>query len=357
LTANRYIRQEQLLEFGPEAQEKLKNAAVLVVGLGGLGIPVLHYLNAMGIGRLGLVDDDTVDTSNLHRQVLYNEADVGQSKMALCLAKLRAQNSETQLDVHETYLNRENSLDIIGNYDLVIDASDNFPTRYLINDTCVILDKPFIYGALHGFEGQVSVFNLNGGATYRCLFPVMPGGSEVPNCDENGVLGVLPGIVGNFQALEAVKTITGIGEVLSGQLLLYNGLSASIHKIRFPRDPKQGKIVSLRDSYSVPCSISDQEIDALKLPEAINSELNYALIDVRNPDEFYEDHLEGSDNIPLDKLNNERLHFDADKVFLICQSGARSLQGRDVLQKRFPEVTFINVRGGLNRIRAAKLWA
>ncbi|MCE2612158.1 HesA/MoeB/ThiF family protein [Flavobacteriaceae bacterium D16] len=355
MITNRYIRQEQLLEFGPRAQKKLQNAAVLVVGLGGLGIPVLQYLNAMGIGRLGLVDNDTVDLTNLHRQVLYNEADVEESKLSLCLTKLRAQNSQTVLDVHETYLNRENALDIIANYNMVVDASDNFPTRYLINDACVMLDKPFVYGALHGFEGQVSVFNYKNGPTYRCLFPVMPGKSEVPSCDENGVLGVLPGIVGNFQALEAVKAITEIGEVLSGQLLLYNGLNASIHKMRFPVNPKERAINALKDSYSVPCCTPDLEIDALKLPELLKSERNYNLIDVRNPNEFAEDHLEASDNIPLEKLNKEDLFLNADKVFLICQSGVRSLQARDILQKRFPEGTFINVGGGLNRIRASKL--
>ncbi len=251
MTSDRYIRQKQLREFGPLAQEKLQKASVLVVGLGGLGIPVLQYLNAMGIGRLGLVDNDSVDTTNLHRQVMYNESDLGKSKISVCLSRLRVQNSNTSLDIHETFLNRENALEIIADYDLIIDASDNFPTRYLINDACVIQNKPFVYGALHGFEGQVSVFNYNGGPTYRCLFPDMPGASEVPNCDENGILGVLPGIVGNFQALEAVKMITGIGEVLSGQLLLYNGLNSSIHKVRFPKNRSQSKINGLQQSYHV----------------------------------------------------------------------------------------------------------
>ena len=357
MKSKRYTRQEQLREFGTEAQAKLQQSSVLVVGLGGLGIPVLQYLNAMGTGRLGLVDNDTIDATNLHRQVLYTEEEVGQSKMAVCLTKLRAQNSETRLDVHETFLNRENALEIIADYDLVIDASDNFPTRYLINDACVILNKPFVYGALHGFEGQVSVFNFQGGPSYRCLFPVMPAASEVPNCDENGILGVLPGIVGNFQALEAVKMITGIGEVLSGQLLLYNGMNASIHKINFPKVPDQTEISKLQESYHVPCN-TELEIDAMELKKVLRSGESYRLVDVRNPEEYLEDHLEGSDNIPLGQLNDTQLHFnDIDKVYLICQSGIRSMQGRHVLQQRFPEITFINIRGGLNRIRASKLMA
>ncbi len=257
----RYIRQVQLPDFGEEGQRRLKEASVLVIGLGGLGIPVIQYLNAMGLGRLGMVDQDQVATSNLHRQVLYDEADVGQSKVSVCIRKLSIQNPETILEGHQCFLNPDNALEIIRSYDLVVDASDNFPTRYLVNDACVLLNKPLVYGALHGFEGQVSVFNYNGGPTYRCLFPNMPGMSEIPNCDENGVLGILPGIIGNFQALEAVKVITGKGMVLSGKLLLYNGLHPSLHSINFSKKPDNLNITALRDSYQVPSCPADQEID------------------------------------------------------------------------------------------------
>ncbi|MCX2719603.1 HesA/MoeB/ThiF family protein [Lentiprolixibacter aurantiacus] len=354
MKSNRYIRQTQLREFGPLAQEKLQNASVLVVGLGGLGIPVLQYLNAMGIGRLGLVDNDIIDETNLHRQVLYNEAEIGQSKIEVCLARLKEQNSQTIIDVHETFLNRDNALGIIGNYDLVVDASDNFPTRYLINDACIIQNKPFVYGALHGFEGQVSVFNYKGGPTYRCLFPVMPAASELPSCDENGVLGVLPGIIGNLQALEVVKMIAGIGEVLSGRLLVYNGLNTTMHNIRFSKNPKHSNICILQESYQVPCS-SDLEIDALKLQDLLQTDQPHLLIDVREPGEFMEDRLESAVNIPIGELEDRQIVFDnTDKVFLICQSGIRSMQGKYILQKRFPDVKFINVHGGLNRIRASE---
>lgn len=355
MKTKRYSRQEQLKEFGPLAQEKLGKAAVLVVGLGGLGIPVVQYLNAMGIGRLGLVDHDQVDLTNLHRQVLYDEKDVGHSKMERCLARLRAQNSNTVLEPFETYLNRENALEIIGQYDLVVDASDNFPTRYLINDACVILNRPFIYGALHGFEGQVSVFNYEGGPTYRCLFPQMPGPSEVPRCDENGVLGVLPGIIGNFQALEAVKLITGTGSVLSGQLLLYNGLNPTLHNIRFSLNPDNIKRQTLQESYAVPVCTTEAEIDALQLAKILKTTSDHRLVDVRSQAEFEQDHLDGAVNIPLEELNGESLSFNPkEQVYLICQSGSRSLQALYLLQKRFPDTDFVQVEGGLDRIRAAK---
>ena len=181
MNQGRYQRQITLSEFGPQAQQKLRDSSVLVVGVGGLGIPVLQYLNAMGVGCLGLIDQDTVDETNLHRQVLYAEDDVGLSKVEVAVNKLRSQNSHTKLVIHDTFLVKDNALEIIKDYDLVVDASDNFATRYLINDACVILKKAFIYGALHGFEGQVSVFNHQGGPTYRCLFPQMPNADEIPN--------------------------------------------------------------------------------------------------------------------------------------------------------------------------------
>ena len=353
---NRYIKQEKLRDFGPEAQQRLKDASVLVVGLGGLGIPVLQYLNAMGVGRLGLVDQDIVDLSNLQRQVLYDEADVGSAKVAVCANKLRKQNTETIIDCHELYLSGKNALEVIASYDLVIDASDNFPTRYLINDACVILNKPFIYGALHGFEGQISVFNFQGGPTYRCLFPVIPGVTEVPSCDENGVLGVLPGIIGNFQALEAVKVITGKGTTLSGKLLLYSGLNAAIHKITFALKPENKRIKTLQESYQVPSCATEQEINAQELAALINSGNPCTVIDVRSDEEYRQGHLQGVLHIPLDELATERLKLEHGKVvYLICQSGVRSLQAKYMLQQQFPEITFFNVRGGLNTLKSSKV--
>ncbi|MBT8321918.1 MAG: HesA/MoeB/ThiF family protein [Eudoraea sp.] len=353
---NRYIKQEKLRDFGPEAQQRLKDASVLVVGLGGLGIPVLQYLNAMGVGRLGLVDQDQVDLSNLQRQVLYDEADIGAAKLDVCAEKLRRQNSDTIIDRHDAYLSRNNALEVIAPYDLVIDASDNFPTRYLINDACVILNKAFIYGALHGFEGQVSVFNFQDGPTYRCLFPEIPGATEVPSCDENGVLGVLPGIIGNFQALEAVKVITGKGSVLAGQLLIYNGLNPVIHKITFTLKPENTEIKALQESYQVPSCASEEDINADELASLLNSGRSCTIIDVRSDEEYQEDHLMDVMHIPLDKLATKPLKLTSDEeVYLICQSGVRSLQAKYLLQRQYPKISFFNVRGGLNSIRSGKV--
>ena len=208
MKAPRFIRQTSLVQFGAEGQAKLADARVLLVGLGGLGVPVAQYLNAMGIGTLGLVEQDIVEMHNLQRQVLYSENDLGQPKLKVALEKLALQNSNTKLNGHPCFLTKDNALDILANYDVVVDATDNFETRYLINDACLLQNKPFVYGALHGFEGQVSVFNYNNGPTYRCLFPNMPKADEIPDCNTNGVLGVLPSIIGSLQALEVVKLIT-----------------------------------------------------------------------------------------------------------------------------------------------------
>ncbi|MEX0362268.1 MAG: ThiF family adenylyltransferase, partial [Allomuricauda sp.] len=238
----RYDRQTRLKGFGPNGQHKLAKAKVLVVGLGGLGLPVVQYLNAMGVGTLGLMDQDVVELHNLQRQVLYTEKNLGQSKLEVAHEKLQAQNSQTIFELYDTFLTKENALGIISDYDAVIDATDNFPTRYLINDACVILNKPFVYGALHGFEGHVSVFNHQGGPTYRCLYPNMPTAEEVPDCNDNGVLGVIPGVIGTLQALEAVKLVADIGEVLSGKLLIYDGLSQQMSKFNFKTNPVHKEI-------------------------------------------------------------------------------------------------------------------
>ncbi|MDX1471813.1 MAG: HesA/MoeB/ThiF family protein [Flavobacteriaceae bacterium] len=221
MSQNRYLRQTSLVGFGPDSQEKLGEAKVLVVGAGGLGIPVLQYLTAMGIGTVGIVENDTIDLTNLQRQVLYSEKDVNHPKIQVASERLNALNSDINIKLHPCFLTAENSLDIISEYDVVVDASDNFPTRYLINDSCVILKKPFVYGALHGFEGQVSVFNYKAGPTYRCLFPNKPSSDEIPNCDVNGVLGIIPSIIGSLQCLETIKIITGIGKVALGELVIW----------------------------------------------------------------------------------------------------------------------------------------
>ena len=344
----RYTRQMVLKDFGPESQQKLSSAKVIVIGAGGLGLPVLTYLNAMGVGTLGVVDQDRVSESNLHRQVLFDTSDVGRPKVAVALRKLSAQNPDTRLHGHEAFLTPENALELLSGYDLVVDASDNFPTRYLVNDACVLLDKPFVYGALHGHEGQVSVFNYRGGPTYRCLFPSMPEPDEVPNCNEHGVLGVLPGIVGNLQALEAVKVLCGMGNVLSGELLLFNGWDQMYQKIRFQADPANKVRTHLETDYGWEafCEVVPS-IGVSSLREMMDSGHPPQLIDVRTPEEFQEFHLPNSVNIPLDRLPGELHRIDLSQpAYLICESGKRSEKALKLIRETHGEAELFNILGG-----------
>jgi len=347
---SRYIRQTTLSEFGAERQEALKKSKVLVVGAGGLGVPVLTYLNAMGVGTLGIADADVVATSNLHRQVLYKENTVGVLKVTAAKIQLQEQNSETTIVTYPIIVNNTNALKIIQQYDLVVDATDNFPARYLINDACVILNKPFIYGALHGFEGQVSVFNYQSGPTYRCLFPTMPTSEELPNCNDHGVLGILPGIVGSLQALEAIKVLTGVGEPLSGTLLLYDALSQTIQKMKFYRDAQQPTVVKLADSYEVSCEVKQLTISAGEL-YALWDTGGVQIIDVRSEVEYQDNHLKGATNIPLADLENQIKVIKAtNPIYVICQSGIRSKKAVIALEKILPQSKIIQVTGGMNAI-------
>ena len=344
---SKYQRQIQLKGFGLGKQDKLSKSKVLIIGLGGLGIPVAQYLNAMGIGVLGLLDGDRIALHNLHRQVLYSEGEVGQLKADVAAKKLREQNSQTEIVVIPEFLTVENALDTIVNYDVVVDASDNFATRYLVNDSCVILNKPFVYGALHDFEGQVSVFNYNNGPTYRCLFPNMPGINEIPNCDENGVLGVLPGIIGNLQALEVVKMICGLGEVLSGKLLLYDGLSQKNRLVAFKEVPENKTIRELQKTYNAHSCATIIIQNTNELNEFVGNQL----IDVRSPEEFQSGHLESSKNIPLPELLEHLDELNLDQpIYLICQSGQRSQIGAQLLSDQLPNVTVFSIEGGMNQI-------
>lgn len=352
MNKDRYSRQTILKGFGEQGQQKLSNAKVLVVGAGGLGVPVLTYLNAMGVGTIGIVDNDVVSVSNLHRQVLYDESDIGKPKVEVSFRKLKAQNPKTELIGYNTFLTIENALKIIVAYDIVVDATDNFPTRYLINDACVILKKTFVYGALHGFEGQISVFNHLGGPTYRCLFPNMPKADEIPNCNEHGVLGILPGIIGNLQALETVKVVTGIGEVLLGKLLLYNGLSQTVQKMKFPLVSENLKITHLANDYDFSCDSNFLGIKADAF-EMLLSEKELQILDVRSHEEYENAHLSNTVNIPLSDLeHNIRKIPKNHSVYVICQSGIRSRKAIAILQEQFPKQEFINVEGGMNKLHA-----
>ncbi len=346
---SRYNRQTRLKDFGPEGQAKLAASSVLVIGLGGLGLPVLQYLNAMGVGTLGLMDQDVVEIHNLQRQILYSEKDIGRLKLEVAHEKLAEQNSNTHFNLYDTFLTRKNALQVIKSYDVVVDATDNFPTRYLINDACIILNKPFVYGALHGFEGHVSVFNYQNGPSYRCLYPKMPNAEEVPNCNDNGVLGVIPGIIGTLQALETIKVLTGVGEVLSGKLMVYDGLSQQASKINFKPNPANKEITRLQDSYEpLDCDmVSTIEVETFQ--KLRNSNLPTVLIDVRTVEEYMENHLEEAINIPLDQLDVSELTLQKE-VYVICQSGKRSAIAVKQLQAKNPTFTFYSILGGMNKM-------
>ena len=348
----RYHRQTILPGFGERGQAALAKARILVVGAGGLGVPVMTYLNAMGVGTLGIVDADLVSKSNLHRQVLYTEAMIGKSKVEMAKERLSAQNTTTSIHIYKTFLAPDNAEKIIENYDLVVDATDNFPTRYLINDVCVLQKKPFVYGALHGFEGQVSVFNYENGPTYRCLFPNMPKADEVPNCNEHGVLGILPGIIGNLQALEVVKIVCALDGVLAGVLLLYDALSQRMQRMKFGLNPENLKMNGIQDSYDFDCEVALESVEAVGIQNLIKDKKGL-LLDVRTEREFQRKHIDGAKNIPLNELEKRAAEVAIEKpVYVICQSGIRSRKAILMLQELCPKGKYINVAGGMNQLNS-----
>ena len=349
MTSDRYIRQTILKDFGPARQEMLGRARVVVVGAGGLGIPVLQYLTAMGTGTLGIVEQDEVELSNLQRQVLYGEPDVGKTKLEVIVNRLRMMNSDIEIRPHSTFLNPSNAMGILSDYDLIVDASDNFPTRYLINDVCVILKKPFVSGAVQGFEGQVSVFNYQDGPTYRCLFPNPPEAGEILDCSTNGVLGVIPGVIGTFQAVEAVKVLTGMPGILKGILLLYDGMDQSTRKISFSLKPQNKHRSRLEASYEQPACepVPAVQVDHLKT-ELTSNPYGLSLIDVREREEFRTDGLPEAINIPMEELLKSTHKIPADKnLYFICRSGVRSRDAIRKLRAKLGERPMFSVDGGM----------
>lgn len=341
--AERYKRHLSLKGFGESAQLKLKNSSVLVVGAGGLGCPALVYLTASGVGSIGIVDGDTIALSNLQRQTLFEDKDIGQKKSETAKETLIKRNPHVNLKQYSFFINPNNCLDIVGKYDLVLDCSDNFDTRYLLNDTCVVLNKPLIYAALHEYEGQLSVFNFENGPTLRCLFPMVPKNGIINNCADQGVLAVLPGIIGALQAQEAVKIITGIGNVLSGKLLIYNALDAEMKTISVALDPNNRAIKSL-DHFK---DLDENEIDKNTLEIWQNTE-RLQLIDVREFVEFKHQNI-GGINIPTSSLAARASEIDlTQKTVLICQTGKRSAAAMQFLKKILPAIDVYHLRGGLN---------
>lgn len=349
LGGSRYSRQTQLSNFGEAAQQKLREARVLVVGAGGLGVPVLQYLTGMGIGVMGVIDMDTISLTNLHRQILYAESEVGQSKVITAVDKLQELNKEVTFQVYNEAITPQNALDIIKNYDVVVDATDNFSTRYLLNDACVILDKPLVYGAVQQYEGHVSVFNFNGGPTYRCLYPTPPAAGEIPDCNTAGVLGVVPGIVGCQQALQVIKVITGVGQTLSGYLQIFDFLQDDQYKIKLKAKPENKQITTLQQSYEVPVCNTVSLLSVEELYDWYEAGKVFNLVDVREPDEFEEEHLEGAVSVPLLQLKPDAVTIDADvPVVTFCEKGARSNKAAQMLQKQYPSANIYSVLGGMN---------
>jgi molybdopterin/thiamine biosynthesis adenylyltransferase/rhodanese-related sulfurtransferase len=346
---NKYIRQTQLGNFGQAAQQKLQQAKVLVVGAGGLGVPVLQYLTGMGIGTIGLADSDTISLTNLHRQVLYTEAEVGHSKVQSAATKLAGLNTDVDLQIINEAITPQNALSIISAYDLVIDATDNFSTRYLLNDACVILNKPYIYGAVQQYEGHVSVFNYQGGPTYRCLYPSPPAAGEIPDCNAAGVLGVVPGIVGCQQALQAVKVITGVGNTLSGYLQIFDFLNDDQHKIKLKAKPENKNIKLLQDSYATPVCNTVSLLSVEELYDWLEASKTFQLIDVREIDEFADEHLRGAVCIPLTNFQPITIRISPDiPVVTFCQKGARSNKAAQMLQQQYPAAAVYSVLGGMD---------
>ncbi|MBV8551818.1 MAG: molybdopterin-synthase adenylyltransferase MoeB [Acidobacteriaceae bacterium] len=358
----RYSRHLLLPEVGMEGQLKLKQAKVALIGAGGLGAPLGLYLAAAGIGRIGVVDFDVVDSSNLQRQVIHGTSDIGRKKLDSAADRMRDINPNVRIDKFDTGLTSENALEILKDYDIVVDGTDNFPTRYLVNDACVLLKKPNVYGSIFRFEGQATVFAYEDGPCYRCLYPEPPPPGLVPSCAEGGVLGILPGAIGVIQATETVKLILGVGETLKGRLLLYDALNMRFRELKLRRDrncpvcgdhPTVTKLIDYQEFCGIrptppqaAAPIGDV-IDVTEVKQKLDRGDSFVLIDVREPYEYQIARIPGAKLIPLGELPKRlsELDRDADTV-MHCRSGARSQKAVDLLkQNGFKHVR--NMTGGI----------
>lgn len=338
----RYLRHILLEEIGEKGQEKLKAAKVLVIGAGGLGCPVLQYLAGAGVGKIGILDDDRVDPSNLQRQVLYSEKNIGEFKVTAARDRLQDMNSSIEIVPHKSRLSPGNAETFFSEYDIIVEGSDNFTTKYLASDAAVLTGKPLVFGSIHKFRGQVSVFNYHNGPTYRCLFPEPGSPVEMPSCSEVGVLGILPGIIGNLQANEVLKMILGVGEILSGKLLLFDSLSMKQQLLPF-RKNQDIRIDELKQTLlsceSGAVSINHREYQ--KDPGA------YTLLDVRTKPEREIFHIGGL-HVPLSELDQRAKELASkDNILVYCASGKRSEAAISLLQELYPGKTFRSLEGGI----------
>ncbi|GAA4116055.1 molybdopterin-synthase adenylyltransferase MoeB [Aquimarina addita] len=342
-----YSRHILLDEIGLIGQEKLKSTKVLVIGAGGLGCPVLQYLTAAGVGTIGVIDHDVVDQTNLQRQIIYTIDDLGKSKAEVISERLSKLNPFVFFKVYNEKLNTDNVLDLFSIYDIVVDGSDNFPTRYLVNDACVLTDTPLVFGSIFKFQGQVSVFNYQNGPTYRCLFPDPPTPNTVPNCSEIGVLGVLPGIIGSLQANEVLKMITGIGDVLRGKLLYFDTLTLQQQILSFKKNDTI-KIYQLEDNYDFFCGINEVMVEEISVSEVKKNIEKFQILDVRSYSEFQNFNIGGM-HIPLEKLTDKISTLDNQKQIIVCcASGIRSKKAIQMIKEHRNDLDVLNLKGGLS---------
>ncbi len=355
----RYSRHLILPEVGVAGQQRLRAARVLIVGAGGLGSPSAIYLAAAGVGTLGLVDFDTVDVSNLQRQPLHGTSAVGRPKLESARQRLADLNPHVQIVTHDVQLSSDNARDIVARYDLVVDGSDNFPTRYLVNDATILERKPYVYGAIFRFEGQVSVFGVDGGPCYRCLFREPPPPGVVPSCAEAGVLGVLPGIIGTLQALEAIKLLLREGRTLAGRLVLFDALRLEFRELEVHRDPTCpicGDAPTITDliDYEQFCgtgpltAAAQNEVSVSALAAELDRGANVVVVDVREPGEWAICHLDGAVLVPLGRLPEQLDTLDSEKpIVTMCHTGVRSLRALEILRSAgFRDVR--NLTGGID---------
>ena len=355
----RYSRHLIMPEVTIEGQRKLKQGSVLLVGAGGLGSPAALYLAAAGVGRLGILDFDVVDESNLQRQIVHDTSWIGKPKLESAKARLNGLNPHVLVETHPTALDSSNALQIMAGYDVIVDGTDNFETRYLTNDACYLLKKPNVYGSIFRFEGQASVFWPDRGPCYRCLYPEPPPPGLVPSCAEGGVLGILPGVVGGIQATEALKILLGIGEPLVGRLLLYDALGMRFEELKLRRDPKCplcGENPTIRElqDYAAFCGIGRgeeaeavEEIAAAELKRRLDAGDPLEVIDVREPHEFAIAKIPGTRLIPLGTLNEHLHELDTAKTYVVhCKSGARSAKAIGQL-RRVGFKRLLNLKGGI----------
>lgn len=341
----RYLRHILLDEIGEDGQSKLKNAKVLVIGAGGLGCPVLQYLTAAGVGKISIIDDDVVDFSNLQRQILYSEKNVGEPKVFAAKKRLQEMNSSIEILAFNERLTAKNAQELFSDYDIIVEGSDNFTTKYLANDAAVLANKPLVFGSIYKFDGQVSVFNYQDGPTYRCLFPEPGSAEEMPSCSETGVLGILPGIIGSLQANEVVKMILGIGDVLSGKLLLFDTLKMQQQILPFSRNPE----IRVEELNELDLSCKTANL-SLSYEDYRSNPDSYQLLDVRGAAERAACDIGGL-HIPLQELQDRHREIISEDNFVVyCASGMRSLEAISRLQEIFPEKTFYNLEGGIKNL-------